>query len=182
MNQFFLKSCKCSFGLIIPQFSEVKNWSPSLPLSSSSSLASFSLYLTLNKISSLSFGKGSLIHHIFAFYFHPWSAILGSSKHFPSIFCRYLQKDATSCYVLLISKWKELKYRELCFHSDIFCNISQAELHFFSSNTADKSSSFVKSSSDAFKSFPSIANMIWNLELPYNILKHAAFPFLMHGI
>ena len=51
-----------------------------LSLLSSSSLTSFSLRLSLINISSKSFGKSSLIYHMFAFWSYPWSAIFRSSK------------------------------------------------------------------------------------------------------
>ena len=51
-----------------------------LSLLSSSSLTSFSLRLSLISISSKSFGKSSLIYHMFAFWSYPWSAIFRSSK------------------------------------------------------------------------------------------------------
>ena len=37
---------------------------------------------------------------------------------------------------------------------------------------------FVKRLSDIFQPFPSVANVLWNLELPWSILRHLAFPFL----
>ena len=141
----------------------------------SSLITSFLLCLSLVKISSIFFGKGFLIHQ-------PIDDLLYLEVQnlLQSIFS-YLQKNSPSCYVLLISKAKQLKYQQLCFHSDICCNISQTELHIFFCILQiwhTNSSSFVKRSSDVFKSIPNVANVLWNLKLPWNILKHAALPFL----
>ena len=141
----------------------------------SSLITSFLLCLSLVKISSIFFGKGFLIHQ-------PIDDLLYLEVQnlLQSIFS-YLQKNSPSCYVLLINKAKQLKYQQLCFHSDICCNISQTELHIFFCILQiwhTNSSSFVKRSSDVFKSIPNVANVLWNLELPWNILKHAALPFL----
>ena len=103
---------------------------PSLSLSSSSSLTSFSLYLLLIKISSISFGKGFLIHHICS-RFGPIRDLLYLEVQnlLRNIFSRYLQKTLPSWYAVQISKVKELKYQQLWFNSDICCNFSQTELH-----------------------------------------------------
>ena len=103
--------------------------SSSLSLLYFSSSTSFSLYLSLIKISSISFGKSSLTHHMFAFWSLRDLLCLEVHNLLPSIFSRYLQKNSPSCYVLLISKAKELKYQQLCFHSDVCCNISQTKLY-----------------------------------------------------
>ena len=148
----------------------------------SSLITSFLLCLSLTKIACITFGKGFLIHHICS-WFGPICDLLYLEVQnlLWSIFPRYLQKNSPSCYVLLISKAKELKYQQLCFHTDICCNFSKTELHFFFCILQiwhKNSSSFVKRSSDIFKSLPNVANVLWNLELPWSILKYATFPFL----
>ena len=98
----------------------------------SSLITSFSLSLSLTKIACISCGKGFLIHHICS-WFGPIHDLLYLEvpNLLWSIFPRYLQKNSPSCYVLLITKAKEIKYQQLCFHTDICCNISQTELHIF---------------------------------------------------
>ena len=127
---------------------------------SSSSLTSFSLHLSLINVSSISFGKSSLIRHMFAFYSHPWPAILRSAK----VASKHLFKV------------KKFKYQKLHFHPDICCNILQTELHIFF--FCMPQIWHTNSLSDIFKSFTKVANLLWNLELPWSVLKHAAFRFL----
>ena len=103
--------------------------SPSLSLLSSLSLTSFTLYLSLIKIFSISFGKNFLIHHMFPFWSHPWFAIRESSKLLSKHLLQIPAKIFAYFYVLPMSKPKELKYQQLCFHSNIGFDILQTKLH-----------------------------------------------------
>ena len=94
-------------------------------------LTSFPLFSSLIKISSISFGKGSLIQHTFTFCSHPWSALLEVQNLLSNIFSIKMQDSSPFCYamIILIGKVEEAKYQQFCFHSDICCNILQTEFH-----------------------------------------------------
>ena len=99
------------------------------PLPSYAVLWVASVRETKTQIEKKSFWKGSSVQHMLAFSFVIWytrNFKLCFQASFPD-----KQHNSPFCCVIikLVGKAQELKYQQFCFHSGIWCKISQIELH-----------------------------------------------------